>query len=135
MNTIHEEINGGKSRGEERSPPPVIILGAKMKVGQENGRLRTRHDQNDKDEEEEAEHVIGLMRPDAVQDEEELDEDAAERQNSTHDDAGNRTRVDGLFGDLTRNLIRPNRMFDRALLEAEVSAHERQGHRHADPQS
>ena len=77
MNTVQEEINGGKSRGEKRPPPPVIVLGAKVIVGQQNRGLGARHDENDKDEKQKAEHVIGLMGPNAVQNEEELNEDAA----------------------------------------------------------
>ena len=106
-----------------------------MEIGQENRRLGAGHDQDDEDEEEKAEHVIGLMGPDAVEDEKELNEDASERQDSAHDDSRKRTRVDGLFGDLTRNLVRSHGMFDSAFFEAEVSPDEGQRHRHADPQS
>ena len=46
-----------------------------------------------------------LSWPDAVENEEELNEDAAERQNSTHQNSGNGTDVHGLLRDLTRDLI------------------------------
>ena len=51
--------------------------------------------------------------PDAVENEEELDEDTAEWQHATHDDARQRARVEGLLGDLARNLIGSHRMIDR----------------------
>ena len=44
-------------------------------------------------------------RPDAVEDEEELNKNAAERQNSAHQDPGHRTDVHGLLRNLTWNLI------------------------------
>ena len=49
--------------------------------------------------------------PDTVQDEEQLDEDTAEGENTTHENAGDGFRVEGLFGHSTRNLIRANRIF------------------------
>lgn len=134
MDAVQEEIKGGKAGSEERPPPPVIVLGAEVEIGQEDGGLGAGHDQDDEDEEEKAEHVVGLMRPDAVQNEEKLDEDAAEGQDAAHHDAGQRPRVDRLFGDLTRNLIRPDGMFDRAFLKAEIGADEGQRHGDADPQ-
>ena len=112
----------------------MVILGAKMKVGQEDGSLGTRDDEDDKDEEEKAEHVIGLMRPNAVENEEELNEDAAEGEDAAHDDSRERARVDGLVGDLARDLVCPHGMLDRALLEAEIRADEGQRHGHTEPQ-
>lgn len=57
-----------------------------------------------------------------------------ERQNASHDDAWNRLRVDRLIRDLPRDLIRPDRVLQRSLAEAEVSADKRQRNRHAEPQ-
>jgi len=53
------------------------------------------------------------IRPDAVENEEELDKDAAERQNATHQDARHCADVHGLLRDLTRNLIGAHWMLDR----------------------
>jgi len=134
VNAIEKEVDCGKAGGQEGSPPPMVILGAKMKVGQEDGSLGTRDDEDDKDEEEKAEHVIGLMRPNAVENEEELNEDAAEGEDAAHDDSRERARVDGLVGDLARDLVCPHGMLDRALLEAEIRADEGQRHGHTEPQ-
>jgi len=68
----------------------VVVLGAQVEVAQQDGRLRTRDDQDDEDEEKETVHVIDLAAPDAVKDEEELYEDAAEGQDAAHDDPWDR---------------------------------------------
>lgn len=52
------------------------------------------------------------MRPDRVHDEEELNEDAAERQNAAHYDAGDRLRVDRLLRNLARDLVRAHWVFE-----------------------
>ena len=51
--------------------------------------------------------------PYAVEDEEELDEDAAKRQYATHQRAGDRMGQPALVRDLTRNLIGAHRLFNR----------------------
>ena len=53
-----------------------------------------------------------IILPDAVEDEEELDEDAAERQDSTHDDAREWLCVERLLWDLSRDLIGPHWMLN-----------------------
>ena len=112
----------------------MVVLGAEMKVGEEDGGLGTRDDENDKDEKEKAEHVVGLVGPNTIENEEELNEDAAEGQNAAHDDSWDGTRVDGLVGNLSRDLVRPNGMLDRAFLESKVGADEGQWDGYADPQ-
>ena len=66
MNTVQEEIDGGKTGSEKRAPPPMIIFGAEVEIGQENGGLGAGYDENDEDEKKKAEHIVGLMRPNAV---------------------------------------------------------------------
>ena len=134
MNAVQKEIDGGEAGGEERPPPPVVVLGAEMKVGEEDGGLGTSDDENDEDEKEKAEHVVGLVGPDTIENEEELNEDATEGQNAAHDDSWDGTRIDGLVGNLSRDLVRPNGMLDRAFLESKVGADEGQRDGHADPQ-
>lgn len=81
-----------------------------MEVAEQNGGLGARDEQNDKHQEQEAKHVVHLVGPNkcnifdaafpffkrgedsccaclpnAVEDEEELDEDAAKGQDATHD--------------------------------------------------
>ncbi len=50
--------------------------------------------------------------PDAVEDEEQLDEDAAERQDAAHEGAGEWVGQPVLVGDLTGDLIGPHRLLD-----------------------
>ena len=64
-------------------------LSAEMEIAEQNGRLRASDDEDDKDQEEESVHVVDVKRPDGVQDEKQLNEDATEGQNSTHDDPRN----------------------------------------------
>ena len=52
-------------------------------------------------------HVINLTGPDAVEDEEKLNEDAAEGEDAAHDDAGDGLGVDGLVRNLPRYLVGP----------------------------
>ena len=108
MRGVDEEVNRGEAWGHERSPPPIVVFGGEMKVTKQNRRLGARDDQNERDEQQKAEHVVNLVRPDRIQNEKELDEDAAKRQNATHDDARNGTRVKHLLGHVTRNRIRPH---------------------------
>jgi hypothetical protein len=49
-----------------------------MEIAEQYGRLAAGDNENDEHQEQEPEHIVHLVRPDAVQDEEELDEDAAE---------------------------------------------------------
>ncbi len=51
--------------------------------------------------------------PDAIQDEEQLYEDTSEREDASHQDAGDRFRVERLFGYLPRNLIGAHWVLDR----------------------
>ena len=59
-----------------------------MEVAEQDGRLWAGDDEDEEDEEEESVHVVDLRAPDAVQDEEQLDEDAAEGEDAAHYDAG-----------------------------------------------
>ena len=56
-------------------------------------------------------HVINLTGPDAVEDEEKLNEDAAEWEDAAHDDAGDGLGVDGLVRNLPRYLVGPHLSF------------------------
>lgn len=58
-----------------------------MEIAQQDGRLRAGDDENQEHEEQKTEHVIHLIRPQGVQNEEQLNEDAAKGENSAHDDS------------------------------------------------
>ena len=95
-----------------------------MKVAQEYGGLGARDYQNEIDYGEEAEHVVELVRPNAVEYEEQLYEYAAEWKNAAHEDAGYWLRVKVLGWYLTRYLIRSHWVLDDVLFEAQVRADE-----------
>lgn len=109
--TVDEQIDRGESRRQERSPPPVVVLGTQVEIAQQDGRLRAGDDQNQEHQKQKAEHVVHLAGPERVQDEEQLDEDATERQDTAHDDAGDRLGVDRLVRDLARDLVGAYRVF------------------------
>jgi len=75
------------------------------------------------------------MGPKAVQNEEQLDKYAAERQNSAHDHAGQRFGVQTLRWYLTRYLIRPHGVFNGPFLETKIGSNEGQRNADAKPQS
>lgn len=60
-----------------------------MEIAQQNCCLGAGYDQYEKHQEEESKHVVHLIGPQRAQNEEQLDEDAAEWQNAAHDDSGN----------------------------------------------
>lgn len=54
----------------------MIILGTQVEIAEQDGRLRAGDDEDQEHQEQKAEHVVHLVRPQRVQDEEKLDEDA-----------------------------------------------------------
>lgn len=81
-----------------------------MEVAEEHSGLGAGDHQNEEHQKQETEHVIGLGRPDGVQDEEQLDEDAAEGQDATHDDAWQGLCVYTLLGNLPGDLVGADRV-------------------------
>jgi len=104
-----------------------------MEVAEENGGLRASNDQDHEHNEEKAVHVIDLAAPDTVEHEEELDEDTAKRQNTSHYDSGNWLSVDALIRYLPGDLVGPHWLLDSGLPEAEVSSDKSERYRHAEP--
>lgn len=105
-----------------------------MEIAQKNSGLGARDDENKVDNAEESEHIVELVRPDRVEDEEELNEDASERQDAAHHDRRYRSRVEILEWDLARDLVGAHRVLNRRLLEAEVRAEEDEWCAHAEPE-
>ena len=73
--------------------------------------------------------------PDTVEDEEELNENAAEGEDTAHDDAGDGLSVDGLVRDLSRNLIGPHWLLYGRLPESKVGSDKGQGDGDTEPES
>ena len=70
-----------------------------MEVAEQDCGLAAGDDENDEHEEKKSVHIIDLTGPDAVQHEEQLDEDTAEGENSTHNDARNRLQYNVITSD------------------------------------
>ena len=81
-----------------------------MEVAEQDGGLGAGDAEDHEHKEEEAEHVVGLGGPDGVQDEEQLDENAAKGQHPAHHAAGQGLRVDALLGDLPGDFVRAHRV-------------------------
>ena len=79
-------------------------------------------------------HIVNLTGPDAVEDEEELNEDASEGEDTAHDDAGDGLGVDRLIRNLSRNLIGPHWLLDGWLPETKVGADKCQGNGDTEPE-
>ena len=105
MSGVDEKVEGGEARGHKTSPPPVVILCSKVEITQKNCGFGTSDDQNNGDKEKEAEHVVDLVGPERVEDEKQLDEDAAKWQDAAHDNAGNRSSVENLLRNVSWNRI------------------------------
>jgi len=104
-NAVKEDVKSGGSGREEGTPPPVVVLGAELKVAHDDGDLGAGDDEDQEDEEEETKHVVELMLPDGGEDEEEFDEDGAKRKNSSHQDRDHWLHVPDEFWRLSRDLI------------------------------
>ena len=62
----------------------MIVLCAELEIDHDDADLRAGDDQDDEDEKEESEEIVELVLVDGGEDEEQLDEAGAERQNSGH---------------------------------------------------
>lgn len=126
-----------KSRGtarDERSPPPPVVFGAKLKVTHHDCDFGARDDENDKNESEETKDVIELLEPYARENEEELNENGAKRKNTTDKNGCNVAHVPRLRGDLPGNLVGAHRLFERLALETHVATYESQRHGNTEPE-
>lgn len=123
------EGDRGQTSGEEGAPPPAIVLGTQVEVAEEDGCLCTYHNQNNEGQQKEPKHVVHLTTPTAsggsqtgsahnqhlpntVEDEEQLNEDAAKGQDASHEGGGDGVRQPILLRNLTRNLIGVYRLLD-----------------------
>lgn len=97
-----------------------------MEVAEQDGGFRARDHQYEEHDEQEPEHVIYLVGPDTVEYKVELDKDASDGENATHQDPGEALGVERLGRDVPRNLISLGRVLERWLPESEESSNKRQ---------
>jgi len=126
---VEEEIEPRRSASEIGAPPPMIVFAAELEVAHDDRDLCARNDEDDKDYEQEAEDVEELVAPDGAEDEEELDEDSAERQDAAHQHAQHRAHVPHLVRDLPRDLVCCDRVLQCWLLECNKAADKHQWQR------
>ena len=72
-------------------------------------------------------HVVDLTGPNAVENEKQLDKNASERQDPSHDNPRYRLGVDRLVRDLPGDLVGPDWLLYARLPEAKVSSDEGEG--------
>lgn len=60
---VEEEVEGRRARSQVRPPPPVVVLAAELEVAEDDRDLRTGHDEDEEDYEEEPEYVVELVEP------------------------------------------------------------------------
>lgn len=133
MSGINKKVEGSKTRSHETSPPPIVVFSCQMEVAKKDGSFRASDDQNNGNEKEEAKHVIDLVRPKRVEDEKQLNENATEWQYSAHNNAGNRSGVKDLFGNMSRNWICSNWMLNRPLFVSIISSKKTHWRRNSNP--
>ena len=84
---------------------PSVLLRAEEPVDHEDCDGSTGDDEENVREEEEAEHIVDLAKPDGRHDEVELDEDGSKGKNTGKKVRWDRAQVSRGGGNLTRNLV------------------------------
>ena len=131
---VHEDVQGGRTAVSERTPPPMVILAAKLKVHAEEGDLGARYEQNEKDEQEKAKVVEVEIHPDAGHDVVQFNETRPKGEDATDEQCEGQVHVPRLG----RYLARDGRSFDgehdRHLAETHECAGKDQRSGNAKPQ-
>ena len=58
---VDEDVDGGRARGEEGAPPPVVVLGAELEVAHDHRDLGAGRDEDEEHQQREPEHVVVLL--------------------------------------------------------------------------
>ncbi|KUI56885.1 hypothetical protein VP1G_10850 [Cytospora mali] len=90
---------------KEGLPPPVIVLVAELNVDGDDGGLGNGDDQDERDNGQEPKHIVvsGLVRPDRLEDEEQLDEDYCKGYEACKQDGSRSLDVPCLLRNLPRD--------------------------------
>lgn len=129
IHRVQPNVGRAATTRNETSPPPVVVLGAELEVGQNDGDLDASDNKDDEDEQQEPEDVVVAVEPDSGEDEEELEEDSAEGEDAGEGDRGVGLHVPRLIRNMARNSSRCDRNGDgfRAISENSADEHERNG--------
>ena len=98
-----QSVHSRRGGRQEAHPPPVIVLGAEQRVGQNDADLAGGDQQDQQDREEEPEEVVPIAHPHGGEEEVQLHEDHAERNQTAHGDERETADVPRLRRDLARN--------------------------------
>lgn len=112
----------------------MVVLSTKVEVAQQNCCLRAGDEQNDENQEQESKHVVHLMRPNAVENEEKLNEDAAKGEDATHHYTRDGFGEEGLLRYLTGDLVCSHWLLNCWFLESKVGTNKGEGYRDSKPQ-
>lgn len=112
----------------------MIVFVTHVEITHQDSHLGTRHDQDTKHQEQEANAIIDSVEPDRVHDKIKLNKDSTKGQDATHQDGGSRLQVKGLIGNLTRDLVGTNGWLDTWFTESNVRTKDAQGKRNDEPE-
>jgi len=93
---IEEHVESRCTRSQISSPPPMVILAAKLEITHHNGDFGAGQDKDHEHNSEESENIVELVQPDRRKDEEKLNEHSTERQDTTHENGEERFHVPNL---------------------------------------
>jgi len=110
---IGKDPEGTGSTDKEALPPPVVVLGAKLNIGRNDGDLANGDDKNDADNAKKSKNIVitTLVLPQTLEDEEELDEQDGERNQPSNQNPLVILRIPELLRDLSWDRIGLRRMF------------------------
>lgn len=103
----------------------MVVFGTKQKVGQQDGHSGRGDDHQNVAQEQEAKHVVNLVKPQGVVDVVNFNEDGAEGQDACKQDGRSKLQRLGLPRNLTRNLVGADRVRKGVLLEAKETSQSR----------
>ena len=61
---VQENVEGAAAGGDVGAPPPVVVFGAELEVGEDEGDLAAGEEEDDEHQQQEAEEVVELVQPD-----------------------------------------------------------------------
>ena len=96
VDAVQEKVERSAAAHQVAAPSPVVVLCTEVEVAEEDSGLWAGDAQYHEHQELEAKHEVRLRWPYGVEDEEELDEDTAEGEHTTHHAAREGLRVDAL---------------------------------------
>lgn len=73
------------------------------------------------------------MKPNRIHDKVELNKDSTERENTAHQNRGDRSQVEGLIRNLSRNLVCTNRLLNTWFTETDVGSKQTERERDDEP--